>query len=88
MWEPLAPAAEGGGEERKEFTKLESCLAPSFLLITSLVCIFVCVFFSKNGPMLGTLFGSIHALSLPRGLDPPLPHMSIVGTKALNKPEA
>lgn len=43
MWEPLAPAAEGGGEEeREELTKLESCLA--LPAPTSLVCMFIYVF--------------------------------------------
>lgn len=29
MWELLAPAAEGGEEEREELAKLDSCLASS-----------------------------------------------------------
>lgn len=78
MWEPLASAAEGGGEERKELTKLESCLAPSFLLLPAW-CTYL-YFLLCSCPMLGTLFTSMHAHSL----ELPLPHISIAETKALD----
>lgn len=77
MWEPLASAAEGGGEERKELTKLESCLAPSFLLPAWCTYLY---FLLCSCPMLGTLFTSMHAHSL----ELPLPHISIAETKALD----
>lgn len=78
---------EGGGEEEKELTKLESCLVLSFLLLSAW-CAYLCVYFLfYNCPMLGTLFGSIHALSPPHSLDPSLLHMSIAETKALDKLE-
>lgn len=65
MWEPLAPAAEGGGEEKKELTKLECLLVPSFFLLPAW-CAYLCVYFLFNCPMLVTLFKSIHALeSIP-----------------------
>lgn len=78
MWEPLAPAAEGGGEgEREEPAKLESCLAPSFLLLLAwYACLYV-YFLLNNCPMLGTLFRSIHSLGPSHGLDPSLPYMSV-----------
>lgn len=87
MWEPLAPAAEGGGEEKKELAKLECCLVPSFLLLPAW-CAYLCVYYLLfNCPCWLPCLNPSMLLSLPCGLDVPLPHISIAETKSLDKLE-